>query len=317
MRSTILMILATALCASGPAPAQSAAPGGPIVVELENADQQRLGVAASELQAAEVPVTVEALGQVLDSGALAQLDSAIEVAAAAAAASGAEAKRTASLAADDQNASQRALESARAKADADVAELRLARQRLALEWGPGLARLQPAARRALLEDVAAGRAALLRIDPLRMDDSVSGAVSLRPDPSQAAIPTEPLGPAARTDPRMQTPALLVVVRGAAAADLRPGRVVAAEIDSGRRESGVIIPRAALVRTDGATWAYLQVADDRFERREVAGGRVVDAGWFLGSGFRAGERVVDHGSGSLLAVERVGRSTATAAEDDDD
>jgi len=317
MRTTILITLVAALCAGVSAWAQTTAPGGPIVVELEQADQQRLGVAASELQAAEVAATEQALGQVLDTGPLAQLDSAVAVAVAAAAASNAEARRVASLAADNQNASQRALETARAKAEADAAELRLARQRLALEWGPGLAKLEPAARGALLEAIAAGRAALLRIDPLRADGAVSGTVSLRPDPSQPSIATESLGPAARVDPRMQTPALLAMVRGSAAADLRPGRVVAAEIDSGRRETGVIIPRSALVRTDGATWAYLQVADDRFERREVTGGRVVDAGWFLGSGFQAGERVVDHGAGSLLAVERVGRSTATAAEDDDD
>ncbi|MBI4564300.1 MAG: HlyD family efflux transporter periplasmic adaptor subunit [Planctomycetes bacterium] len=84
--------------------------------------------------------------------------------------------------------------------------------------------------------------------------------------------------------------------------LRPGEPVKAFIPTGAgRQKGVIIPRDAVVRFAGRTWAYAQIAEGGFSRREVEG-RLVDAGWFVSSGFSPGERIVTAGAQTLLSEE---------------
>jgi hypothetical protein len=307
MRIIPVLAALTVLLVSGPAAHGAVRQPGDIEVMLKVADRARLGIEVSLLEAAESADTLDAIARVLDIGALAQLNADIAAAAAAAAASASEAERLVLLAAEDQSASRRELEAARAQADADMARLRLARQRVSLEWGPGLAALDLEQRQHLLEEIAAGRAALLRVDPLRTDGAgdatEASTIRLRPDPAKLPLATEGFGPAASTDPRLQTVAVLVVVRGEPAAALRAGRVLAAEIDSGRRLAGVVIPRDALVRVDGATWVYLDNGGDEFLRREVVAPVIRDDGWFVGAGFAPGDVVVSAGAGSLLAVER--------------
>jgi len=306
---TLLIFL---LCCSSGA-AQSRDTGNDFEVFLTPNAQIRLGVGTLRLQPDQAALTAEAIGRVLDIGTLAQLEAEIESAAATAAASASEAKRLEILAADDQNASRQALEAATAQAAADAARQQLALRRLALEWGPGLTELGAEQRRQLISEITTGQAALLRVDPMEPADSTAGAVRLRPDASSPPIATESLGMAAMTDPRMQTLGWLVLVRGGDAVDLRPGRVLAAEIESGEVRDGVILPRSALVRVDGFDWVYLRISDDEFLRRKVVGARMQSDGWFVSSGFKPGDDIVDSGAGSLLAVERGGEAT----DDDDD
>jgi hypothetical protein len=302
----------TALLACATAVAQNTIAPGDIEVPLDAAAQTRLGVTSTALQAAQAPQVADAIARVLDIGALAQLQSEIDTAVAVASASASEQQRVALLAADDQNVSRQVLEAARAQAATDAARLQLARQRLALEWGPGLAALDDQQRQRLVTSIAAGDAALIRVDPLQTGGTPGTTVALRSDPHMPALATEYLGPAATTDPKMQSSGVLVTVRGAGMADLRPGRVLAAEVASGETLTGVILPRSALVRVDGATWAYLRRGAGLFVRREVTAGRVQDDGWFVTTGFVAGDEIVSEGAGSLLAVER---SDETADDDD--
>jgi hypothetical protein len=298
---TALLVCATAVAQNSIAP-------GDIEVPLDTAAQNRLGVGSMTLQAAQAPEVVDAIARVLDIGALAQLQSEIDTAQAAADASSSEEKRVALLAADDQNVSRQVLETARAQAAADAARLQLAHQRLALEWGPGLASLGDAQRRSLVAQIAGGHAALLRVDPLQAGIQDGTAVSLRPDPAMPAVATENLGPAATTDAKMQSNGLLVLARSEGPTELRAGRVLAAEVASGRSLAGVVLPRSALVRIDGATWAYLRRGAELFLRREVTDSRVQNDGWFVTSGFAAGDEIVNEGAGSLLAVERSDETT---------
>ncbi len=306
----VLALIALLTCAA--AAAQSPDQPGDIIVTLEAADQSRLGVGTTRLESAQVPDSIDAIGRVLDVSALAQLDSEIDAAAAAAAASASDAQRLAVLAADDQNVSRHALEVARAQSAGDAARLRLARQRMGLEWGPGLASLDTQQRRQLIAQIAAGQAALLRVDPLEPGSTTGAKVQLRPDAGLPAFVSESLGPAAITDPQMQSNGLLVAVRGEGMTELRTGRVLPAEIDSGRSKTGVMLPRNALVRIDGATWVYLHRSAEVFVRRKVVEPRWQNDGWFVSADFAAGDEIVDAGVGSLLAVERSGE-----AKDDDD
>jgi len=307
-----LSFLIVLLCCSSAA-AQSPDTATDFEVFLKPDAQIRLGIRTTRLQPAQVAQTTDAIGRVLDVGGLAQLDAEIESAAAAAAASASDAKRLEELARDDQNASRQTLEAANARAAADAARLQLALRRLALEWGPGLAALDTQQRQQLISGISEGAAALLRIDPLEPTDATGNGVNLRPDEELPPVATENLGPAAMTDPKMQTQGQFVLVRGPAANGLRPGRTVAAEMENEALLSGVILPRSALVRVDGFSWVYLRISDDEFLRRKVVGARMQTDGWFVTAGFKPGDDIVDTGAGSLLAVERGGEST----DDDDD
>jgi hypothetical protein len=276
---------------------------GEFEVRLDAGSQARLGVETAPLEAAEVAETTDAIAHVLDVAGLAQLDAEIAAATAAVAASAAEVQRLTVLAGQDESASQRELDAARASAAADRTRLDLARQRLSLEWNTGVVISDAGQRSELLRDVSAGRAALLRVDPLGRGDANGGAIRLRFEGDVPPLETEPVGAAATVDPRLQANAVLVVARGEVSGSLRPGRVLAAEIESDHRVAGVMIPRGALVRADGSTWAYLRLADDEFVRRQVVEPRIRPDGWFVATGFEAGDEVVTQGAGSLLAVER--------------
>lgn len=85
--------------------------------------------------------------------------------------------------------------------------------------------------------------------------------------------------------------------------LRPGAAVKAYLAiPGEPRQGVVIPYAAIVRYGGATWAYVQTADDKFVRREVRLDHPVAEGWFQETGFAPGERIVVSRAQTLLSEE---------------
>ena len=76
---------------------------------------------------------------------------------------------------------------------------------------------------------------------------------------------------------------------------------------GEPQAGVIIPRDAVVRTEGTGWVYvLNVAGDAFTRVQVALDHPMEAGWFVTKGVGAGEYVVVGGAQQLLSFESKGK-----------
>jgi hypothetical protein len=290
------LVLAVGLALASPAIAAPA-----IVLKLDAATQQRLGVVTARLAARQRAASVSGFARVLDPVPLATLDSDIAAAAAALAASQAEATRSRALNAADQTVSKKVAEAAAAQARADAAKLQLLRRRVGLEWGPGLATLSDAQRGRLVADMAAGRAALVRIDATAGVNPARGSATLDLGPSGRAIATI-LGPTRSGDPRLQSTGLLGLVRGPAALQLGAGTVAPATIAAGAATSGVVIPRAALLRTAGQTYAYVRRDAGSFERRTVVGGQADPAGLFVVGGFRAGEQVVVTGASQLFAAE---------------
>lgn len=89
----------------------------------------------------------------------------------------------------------------------------------------------------------------------------------------------------------------------ASAALRPGAAIKAYIPAeGAALRGVVIPRSALVRLGGQTWAYVKTDVDRFERRPMVLDRPTAGGWVATSGAAAGERVVTAAAQMLLSEE---------------
>ncbi len=266
---------------------------GPL--KMDAANRKRLGIIVTRLQLASAARVTAGFTRALDIGPLAAIDSEIRTARAAAAASAADAARLRDLAAQDQSASARSVQVANAQATGDRLRVDLAVRRIALEYGPGLARLGETARMQLIGDVAAGRAALLRIDVPGAAPVTSVRVG---DPAVAVIM---LGPASAADPRVQGVALLAILRGPGVREAAAGRQLPAIIGSGAAEAGTIVPRGALLRQHGDVFVYV-AKGDRFERRILSAARPVADGWFTASDLTPGDTIVTAGAGSLLAAE---------------
>ncbi|MEO7145516.1 MAG: hypothetical protein ABI165_18620 [Bryobacteraceae bacterium] len=85
--------------------------------------------------------------------------------------------------------------------------------------------------------------------------------------------------------------------------IRPGVSVTAHVLlPGAGTAGVLIPFDAIVRYQGRTWAYVQTGADQFTRREVSTGAPVTGGYFAGSGFQPGGKLVVRGAQALLSEE---------------
>ncbi len=301
-RRALLLGLAAVLIARS---ALAAEGKGERVVKADAVTQRRLGVVVSPLAAARRGAGVAGIARVLDPGPLAALESDIDTAAAAARASQAEAARSKALNAQDQAISAKALEAAQAQARADGARVTLLLRRLGLEWGPALVRMSDGQRANLINALAAGRAALLRIDTAS-GEGQAGLRSAEVDLGPAGkVQARILGSARTADLRLLSPGLIAVVSGASAGALSSGLTAPCRLETSGPVAGVLLPRAALVRTAGQTWVYVKRDAETFQRRPVVGGQVDPGGLFAASGFRPGELVATSGAGALFAAETGG------------
>ena len=263
--------------------------------------QRRLGVRTQTLTAERRKAEVDAFAKVLDPGPLAQLDSDLTTAVAAAAASRAEAERTHALHVAGDTVSAKDAEAAESQARQDAAKVALLRVRLGLEWGPGVARLSDKARARLIAGLAKGTVALVHVDT-PSNAGQAGARSVKVDVGDGSLPGVVLGPARQAEPRLQSSGLLVEVIGSQAVLLSIGLTNSAHIDTGAPQPGVLIKREALIRYRGSTWAYVQHGQGQFERRLVRDGEPEEGGVFVASGFSPGDQVVTGGAAGLFAAE---------------
>jgi len=296
----MLRLLVCLALAAMPALAQPAI-SAPVTLSAD--DQKRLGVNVAILEAREIAETAPAIIRVLDPAPLLAIEFERVAAEAAARASHAQAQRLASLAKQDQSASLQSVEAARAQAAADQSRLDLLSGRLRFEWGARFADLAPAARASLLRDLTAGEAVLLKADAPQHAEGLDGVVRVTSAAGVVKTYSESLGLSGVVDPRMQTIGLFVVARDAGSAGLSPGRVLKGGVETSQKIAGVVIPREAVIRVDGAAWAYVQTGGSTFERREIADPEFVEDGWFVTTGFTPKDQLVTAGAGSLLAVER--------------
>jgi hypothetical protein len=278
---------------------------GQALLKLDAETQGRMGLKLAPLAAAETPVEVKGYGRVLDPAPLAALAAEGASAQAALEASTKEFERLKLLYSQDQNASARALEAARAVMDKDRIALESVQLRLLVGWGSQIA--SQADLPAFVRSLAAQEAALVRVD-VPSDERAQGpptGVRLAPvsDPERW-LEAQYLGPAPATDPQLQTEGVLLLVKGS---PLRPGTAVLAWLAvGGPTRPGVIVPRDALLRHEGETFVYLQTAVDVFQRKAVALERPAGDGWFVSEGFKPQDNVVIVGAQQLLSEELKGQ-----------
>jgi membrane fusion protein, multidrug efflux system len=278
---------------------------GEVVLTLDSTTQQKIGLKVAALVATNLPSVVKGFGRVLDPSPLIQLAADLAPAEVSAQASQKEFDRLKTLRAQD-NASDRALQAAEAQALRDKLLAESIRAKLLIGWGKSIA--ESGRLPALVKALAALQAALVRVDvpagePL--PGHPTGAQLLPLIADAHPIDAEYLGTATTTDPQFQGLGFLFLVHSNAPT---AGAALTGWIQTeGPRASGLLIPANAIVRHENQGWAYAQDGGDNFTRRQVALGRTWGDGYFVTSGFAAGEKVVTIGAQLLLSEELKGKS----------
>lgn len=282
------------------------------VIAVDADTQRRLGIVVAPLMASGDTATLDGFAKGLDAAPLAAIIAEIDTAKSAAAASTAEARRLEALYGQDVSASRRSVEAARAQARGDVARLRLAQQRVGIEFGPGLLHLGIAQVRQLASEIANGEAALVRIDIPGASLSPGTAVGVNAGAASGTVRV--LGPASVADPRLQSAGALGVLRGPLARQSLTGRVLSARIASGPARAGLLIPRDAIVRFQGQMWVYRQTPKG-FVRVALNDPVSVPDGWLVSTGLSSSDRIAVRGGAGLLAIDFGGAGQGKPAEED--
>jgi len=277
---------------------------GQTVVKLDPNEQSLIGLKVAPLAAAEAPSEVKGFGRVLDPSPLAALVTEGASAQATLQASTKEYERVKTLFAQDQNASARAFETAEAAMNKDRVALESVRLRLLTGWGQEIASRPDL--QTFVASLAARQAALIRVDVPLGDRPKTPPVDGRVAPVGApenVIEAQVFGPAPTTDPQTQTEGYLLLAK---TNSLAPGTALVAWLAvPGQVRSGVIVPREAVLRHEGATFVYLQ-RDDAFQRKTVTLERPVGNGWFSDRDLKPQEKVVVVGAQQLLSEELKGQ-----------
>jgi hypothetical protein len=263
----------------------------------------RAGIAVAAATPGRREPEVEAFGRVLDPTALIGAIGDRDAARAAADAAARELERLAALAHDDQNASARDVEAARAAAAQAHATSATADARVV-----GL--LGTAARERADLSALAGRIARRESAVVRVDAPAGG---VRPAPERGArvtaypdrgvaLEADYLGPAADSDPTLPGWGFLFLVTR----DPPPaGEPVHAWLRApGAPQSGVRVPAESLVRHAGEMFVFVAGAPGEFERRAVTADALPDGSWFVSVGIAPGEQIVVSGAQALLSTEQL-------------
>ena len=149
---------------------------------------------------------------------------------------------------------------------------------------------------------------------MRVDLPASEALSSAPSGARVVglgleahpVPADYFGDAPAVDPLTQAHGYFFLVT-TNQPKLTPGMAVTAFVPAeGQTQTGVVVPRSAIVRFKGATWIYLQTSDKCFSRTEVALDRPLMDGWFVRGGLKAPDKVVTVGAQQLLSEELKGQ-----------
>jgi hypothetical protein len=275
---------------------------GEVLVTVDAETQKHIGLEVAALAPAKVDPEIRTFGQVLDGSLLASLVTDLVAARAASSASQSELDRLKTLSAQN-NASERALQAAKATAIRDQAQVEAIQSRLTAGWGPAIAQ-----RADLLEfarDLVALTNVLVRLEMPAGNPVAAPAHKARlfaVGREQTQVEAQYLGPATSVDPRLQTSGCLFLV-SPNSSGLAPGAVLTGYLGAGGEpKEGVLVLREAILRHNGSTWIYVQRGEDTFARLEVALETPLANAWFVGHGLKPGEKAVVTGAQQLLSAE---------------
>ena len=294
-------------------PAEASVENGQAVLTLDSPTQGRLGLEAATLTATVTRAQVTLPAVVLPVQDLATFRNGYFVAQAQLQKSKVEADvarkeyaRLKTLFDQNQNVSEKSLQSAQGIVQANEADVRTGEQQLSLqesvvrqEWGNVVAKWA-------VEDAPELRDILdqrkLLVEMTMASDATFGPPKTISLEIRGATRTEAtlISAFPRIDPRIQGRSFLYVVP--AHLGLAPGINLLAHLSIGSPLKGLIVPASAVVWSEGKAWVYQQTASDHFARRAVATDTPVETGFFVTEGFSQGDRVVTQGAQALLSEE---------------
>jgi len=265
-------------------------------LKLEADVAQNFGVATELLRGTEQTSTRTLDARVLDPSTLyAEVDE-LQMSTSALALSNAQAARIGRLYRNQQNATQAALAQATLTALSDQKTYALAQIALRTSWGDALAGWSAQERARRVTELRAGRASLVRVE-------LDAALSSETEFSTGDKKLELIGLLPSADPQTgRTGALLWLTRSLPALSRVPINVRVQGAVAGTTTS-VVIPRGAILRLNGGSFAFIQTADESYSMRELIAPEPTTDGWLVQSGFAVGERVVTTGAASLLTLAR--------------
>jgi hypothetical protein len=277
----------------------------PEAIQLSVADQQRLQITAAPLSRGEQIPQLRGYAQILDATQLITLVSDWQSATAAAEASTNEAKRLTLLHQDEENASLKSVQAARAASAADQGKARALSARIALEWSPELKRTATA----LAERLSDGRIVLLRVEFAGNATLATGSEFLLTEPGNAGQhwTARTIGKASGTQVIGPGSAFLAE---AAAPELHVGRRLLVSVPAGSAVTGSILPAAAIVTFAAQQWCFEKRGADHFVRRPVPPDAVATAQGYLVAADFTSHTIVVHGASLLLSAQR---ASSTASE----
>jgi hypothetical protein len=277
---------------------------GRAVIAMSDEVQGDLGIVVRNPAPFRLEPELKGYGRVLDPAPLAALLNELAAAQAASAASSNELARLKTLEGQG-NASVRVLQTAEAAALRDQLAVRSTRDRLVLSWGKAVADCRDLA--ALVLPLASLETALVRIDLPAGEKLALPQGAHLSTLAGASMEAEYLGLAPTVDPQMLGRGFLFLCP-TNASRLPPGEAVVGYLKvPGEPLEGIVIPRDAVVRTEGAGWVYVldNAGAEAFTRTEIPLDRATPAGWFITNGVAASDYVVTKGAQQLLSIELKG------------
>jgi len=281
---------------------------------LNKEQREAVGIAVARAIKAKPAERVAAFGQVLDPSALIGDLGELDANRAAERAASAEVARLQGLYKAGASASLKNLEAAQAEQARAHAQAEAASSRFALRWAP-VASLQGARRQKLIDNVGAGKSALVRVD-------LPGQQSLGSVPETATLEIDGVTVNGRVlgalmqASESQSASVLAEIEappaGLAIGARIPGHVV------WNARSGYLVPRGALIYEEGGAFVYHQLnakpGEDKtqYARKKVALLMQSGDGWLV-DGLDDDDLVVVRGAGVLWSLEGVG----AIPEDEDD
>lgn len=301
--------------------ARSETPPRPAAAEREGRDRpgrllelgpeaaRRAGLELTRATASELAPEVLGYGRVLDPAPVVAAVGRWQTARAQAERADEELRRTEVLARDEQNASTRDLEVARAtdrsaRAERDVAEAQVVGLLgFRAANGPGLA--------SLVRGLAQRSSGLIRVDVPAASERPAPErgwwLVAHPGPAQP-LAAEYLGPAPDANPQAPGWGFLFVV---AEDPPPPGTPIRARIRTDRDpRQGVDVPSEALVRDGGEVFVFVQRGEGTFERLPVVARARGDGRWFVEGDVEPGTEIVVSGAQQLLSAQRLGPNAAS-------
>lgn len=207
---------------------------------------------------------------------------------------------------EDQNASEKAMQSAEGSWRLAVVDLHAAEQDLRLQqslirqnWGSVVAEWIEK-NTPLLQRILDQTDLLVQITLPPAERVTAPAVAQLETPRSGLIRASLISPFPRLDPRIQGSSFLYLVPSRPG--LVPGMNLLADLPVGQVRRGVVIPESAVVWWQGSAWVYQAVSTERFVRRQVSTDAPVPGGWFASGLFEPGARVVTVGAQMLLSQE---------------